>query len=418
MTPSVSEEAEPVPTVLSRIRPWLLPAILLVSVALLLVACQPLGATVSSSASVAASPGVSASASAVASATASATATINPNSIPLHPANPTDPIQALSWLFTPVFQGLFLLLVFFQQLTGDMAIAIIIVTLVVRAIVIPLYRKQIVSQRRMQLLQPELKEIQKRFKGDRAKMQTAQAEFYKERGVNPASGCLPLVLQFALLLPMYSVFSNGLQNVDPNGMLRIFGLQIIHLTCPDGNLTNVAQAIQPCINSVVFGVDLSRPSVLFTLPVIGIGISVLAIASALFQLVQSRMTLPPASQASDDAGSKAQRQTMLFIPLISIFYGGFLPAGLFVYWIVSTVFSVVQQYLIIGWGGMFPILGWQPAWAEGHTPRFPVAIPAPDPTKRAPDSVLTTKDERAAHAASTVRPRERSGRQGRRGRRR
>jgi YidC/Oxa1 family membrane protein insertase len=405
-----------VPTLPSRIRPWLLPAILLVAVALLLVACQPLGATVSSSASVAASPGASASASAVASA--SATATINPNSIPLHPANPTDPLQVLAWLFTPVFQALFILLVFFQQVTGDMAIAIIIVTLLVRALVIPLYRKQIVSQKRMQLLQPELKEIQKRFKGDRAKIQAAQAEFYKERSVNPASGCLPLVLQFALLLPMYSVFSNGLQNVDPNGMLRIFGLQVIHLTCPDASLTHVAQAIQPCINSVVFGVDLSRPSVLFTVPVIGIGISALAIASALFQLVQSRMTLPPASQASDDAGSKAQRQTMLFIPLISIFYGGFLPAGLFVYWIVSTVFSVVQQYLVIGWGGMFPILGWQPAWAEGHTPRFPVAIPAPDPTKRAPDSVLTTKDERAAHAASTVRPRERSGRQGRRGRRR
>jgi YidC/Oxa1 family membrane protein insertase len=416
MTPSVSEEAEPVPTLLSRIRPWLLPAILLASVALLLVACAPLGATVSSSASVAASPGASASASAVASA--SATATINPNSIPLHPANPTDPLQVLAWLFTPVFQALFILLVFFQQVTGDMAIAIIIVTLLVRALVIPLYRKQIVSQKRMQLLQPELKEIQKRFKGDRAKAQAAQAEFYKERSVNPASGCLPLVLQFALLLPMYSVFSNGLQNVDPNGMLRIFGLQVIHLTCPDASLTHVAQAIQPCINSVVFGVDLSRPSVLFTVPVVGIGISVLAIASALFQLVQSRMTLPPASQSSDDAGSKAQRQTMLFIPLISIFYGGFLPAGLFVYWIVSTVFSVVQQYLVIGWGGMFPILGWQPAWAAGHTPRFPVAIPAPDPAKRAPDSVLTTKDERAAHAASTVRPRERSGRQGRRGRRR
>ncbi len=416
MTPSASEEAEPVPTLLSRIRPWLLPAILLMAVALLLVACQPLGATLSSSASVAASPGASAGASAVASASASAT--INPNSIPLHPANPTDPLQLLAWLFTPVFQALFIVLVFFQQLTGDMAIAIIIVTLLVRALVIPLYRKQIVSQKRMQLLQPELKEIQKRFKGDRAKMQTAQAEFYKERGVNPASGCLPLVLQFALLLPMYSVFSNGLQNVDPNGMLRIFGLQVIHLTCPDVNLTHVAHAIQPCINSVVFGVDLSRPSVLFTVPVIGIGISVLAIASALLQLVQSRMTLPPASQSSDDPGSKAQRQTMLFIPLISIFYGGFLPAGLFIYWIVSTVFSVIQQYLIIGWGGMFPILGWHPAWAVGHTPRFPVAIPAPDPTKRAPDSVLTTKDERAAHAASTVRPRERSGRQGRRGRRR
>ena len=109
---------------------------------------------------------------------------------------------------------------------------------------------------------------------------------------------------------------------------------------------------------------------------------------------------------------------MIFIPFISVFYGGFLPAGLFIYWIVSTLFSIVQQYLIVGWGGMFPFLGSTPAWAKDHTPRFPVAIPAPDPTKRAPTSVLTDTDERAAKAASTVRPRERSGRKGRRGRRR
>ena len=101
-----------------------------------------------------------------------------------------------------------------------MVVAIIVVTLLVRVLLIPLYRKQIVSQRRMQLLAPELKEIQRRFKGDRAKVQEATQAFYKERGVNPAQGCLPLILQFMLLIPMYSVFSSGLQNYNPNGMLR------------------------------------------------------------------------------------------------------------------------------------------------------------------------------------------------------
>jgi len=158
--------------------------------------------------------------------------------------------------------------------------------------------------------------------------------------------------------------------------------------------------------------------VLFSLPVLGLGISVLALISAGLNVVQSRMALPPASQASDDPGSRAQRQTMLFIPLISIFYGGLLPAGLFIYWIVATVFSIVQQYLITGWGGMFPIFGWHPSWAADHTPRFPVAVPAPDPAKRASNSILSDTDERTARAATTVRTRERSGRQGRRGRRR
>ena len=76
---------------------------------------------------------------------------------------------------------------------------------------------------------------------------------------------------------------------------------------------------------------------------------------------------------------------MIFVPFISVFYGGFLPAGLFIYWIVSTLFSIVQQYLILGWGGMFPLFGWTPALAKDHTPRFPVAIPAPDPDEASTD---------------------------------
>jgi YidC/Oxa1 family membrane protein insertase len=388
---------------LGRLQPWLGLGLLIVLVVLFVAACAGLpsaGATLA--------PGQT--------ATPTPVATLPPAGTPLHPANPSDPFSLLAFLFTPIFQALFISLVAVQQATGSMVIAIIAVTLLVRVVLIPLYRKQIVSQRRMQLLAPELKEIQKRFKGDRVKVQEATQAFYKERGVNPASGCLPLILQFMLLIPMYSVFSSGLQNFDPNGMLRVFGVQLIHLTCAAAPKLLSPGHVQPCINSTVFGLDLSQPQVLFT---IGIGISLLAIMSSLLQLFQSRMTLPRREPgAVDDQNTKIQRQSMLFLPFISIFYGGFLPAGLFIYWIVSTLFSLVQQYLIIGWGGMFPLLGWDPAFARGHTPRFPVAIPIADPSKRAANSVLTQTDERAAKAATTIRPRERGGRQGRRGRRR
>ena len=82
--------------------------------------------------------------------------------------------------------------------------AIVALTLVVRIVVIPLYRRQLVSQRRMQLLQPEIKEIQRRFKGDSVKARIAQQELFKERGVSPLAGCLPLLLQMPLLFMMYS----------------------------------------------------------------------------------------------------------------------------------------------------------------------------------------------------------------------
>ena len=110
----------------------------------------------------------------------------------------------------------------------------------------------------------------------------------------------------------------------------------------------------------------------------------------------------------------------LLFPFISLTYGSLLPAGLFLYWIVSTVFSIIQQYLIIGWGGMFPIFGWTPGFAvrtthHGSRSNLP---PPVEPSKRAPTSALGGPAESEAAAADkTIRHRER-GRQSRRGRRR
>jgi hypothetical protein len=228
------------------------------------------------------------------------------------------------------------------------------------------------------------------------------------------------VLQFILLIPMYSVIRDGLTNFDPTAMLTVFGTKVVPLDCPNpANIVNgVLDATKPCIDTIVAGVNWSQAQVLFALPVIG-GLSILAVISGLLQLVQSRMVMPP--RAENDQASNIQRQTMVIFPLISIAYGGFLPAGLFLYWIVTTIFSIVQQYLIVGWGSLFPIFGWTPAFAKNHTPRFPVAVPthvATNATNRAtPEAPRIAPTDRAASAAATVRPRER-GRQARRGRRR
>jgi YidC/Oxa1 family membrane protein insertase len=348
---------------------------------------------------------------------------------PLTPAKPgADPISFLAWAFTPIFQSMFIVLVavydLFRAIGAPAAIgwAIVALTLLVRAIVIPLYRRQLVSQRRMQLLQPEVKEIQKRYKGDAMKARIAQQELFKERGVSPIAGCLPLLLQMPLLFIMYSVIQNGLTNVDPSAMLTVFGHQVVPLTCVNLNAAGVPDAaLGPCINTIIpfFGtsVNVGVPSTIASIAIGGfvLGISILALMSAGLNLVQSRMMLPRTRPEDDDPNTKIQRQTMLFLPLISIVYGGFLPAGLFIYWITATLFTIAQQYLIVGWGGMFPLFGRTPRFAVDHTPRFPVAMPPPpDPSKRA--AILTDTDKKTT-AEKTIRPRER-GRQGRRGRRR
>jgi YidC/Oxa1 family membrane protein insertase len=353
-----------------------------------------------------------------------ASPTPSPVPTPLVPAQPgADPISTLAWAFTPIFQAMFIILVAFYDLFTAIGFpaaigwAIVMLTLIVRALVIPLVRKQLVSQRRMQLLQPEMKEIQRRYKGDSMKAREAQQALYKERGINPLAGCFPLLLQMPLLFIMYSVISHGLTSYDPTAMVTVFGTQVVPLNCvnPPGGPPD--PALGSCLNTIIqlpWGatINVGLPSTIFA--VAGFGISVLAIVSALLQLVQSRMMLPVAS-GDDDPNTKVQRQTMLLLPLISIVYGGFLPAGLFIYWITATIFGIVQQYLIVGWGGMFPLFGWTPAFAVGHTPRFPVEMPPPpDPSKR---SAVLTDAEKKTTADKTIRHKER-GRQGRRGRRR
>jgi YidC/Oxa1 family membrane protein insertase len=386
---------------LPRLRSSLCPLLLIAAVIFLVAACAgPAGG----------SPG------------ASGAVTPTPQAaIPLTPVHPTEPFSFLAWLFTPIFQTFFILLVVLDKLTGNIAIAIVLMTIIIRIVMIPVFRRQTVSTKRTQMLAPEVKEIQRRFKGDRVKQQEAQRQLYAERGVNPVSGCLPALLQVFLLIPMYSVFSQGLQNYDPQPMLQVFGFTIMDLHCAAAPIVDaVGHVTNPCLDPVAFGVDWGKPEVIIGQPGGMLsGLSLLAVISSLFQLVQSRMTLPAHDPAmADDPNYRIQRQMAYIFPFISLIYGSFLPAGLFLYWITSTIFSIIQQYLIIGWGGMFPLFGWTPSFARGHAPRFPVVLPPPvDPKTRPPKSPLGGAAGRAAEVDKTIRHRER-GRQGRRGRRR
>ncbi|MBF8289200.1 MAG: hypothetical protein HW391_168 [Chloroflexi bacterium] len=383
----------------------LVPLLLLIGLALVVAGC------IGGNASLA--PGV----------TPSPTAT-PPAAIPLVPAElKADPVSPFAWLFNPIFQGFFITLAVFDRWTSNIAIAIVLLTLLIKVVLIPLFRRQIVSTRRMQLIAPEANEIKRRYKGDRMKIQQATAQLYKERGVS-AVGCLPIFLQMVLLIPLYTVFSQGLTNFNPQAMLDVFGFRILDLGCDalpivlsSGHVDN------PCLNPFAYGVNWGVPEVFVSWGQPGTilsGLSLLAIISSLFQLVASRMTVPPPSP-SDDQNIKTQRQMAIFLPFISLIYGSILPAGLFLYWIVSTIFSIVQQYLIIGWGGMFPLFGWTPRFAVGHEPRFPVAAPtAPTPSSRAAGAPARANPDRSsldrsAAAQATIRQR---GRQGRRGRRR
>jgi YidC/Oxa1 family membrane protein insertase len=394
---------------------WAAIGLFIALVALAVVAC---GTTSS------ATPGAPSAGSTVAVASASAGASAAPGSPavsaspkataepqPLTPASPTDPAALFGFLFTPIFQGLFLLLAGLYALTGNIVVAIMLMTLLIRVLTVKLSARQIVSQQRMYRLQPELKELTKeltrRHKGDRAAIHAATQAFYKERGVSPTAGCLPSLLQMGLLFPMYWVIRDGLTSFDPSAMLRVFGVDLvptIHCPNPDRVVNGVLDKALPCINTVVAGINVGQPQVLFNLNLVVfvLGVSALAVAAGFLQFVQSRMLMPP--KVENDPSASTQRTMMVIFPFFSIVYGGFLPAGLFVYWITTSVFSIVQQFLIVGWGNMFPLFGWNPGFARNHSPRFPVTMPEKGTAGLSVADTRYKPEERWASAASTVRP--------------
>jgi len=402
---------------------------LLLAVALFLGACEPLGTpapTVDPNAT--AIPGTSAGTSAVPGATTAPTAaptgTPAPTPLVIRPAEPrADPVSILAWLFNPVFQAFLILMVGIHRFIGvDVGLAIILTTLVVRTGLVPLMRRQMVSMRRIQSVAPEIREIQKRYKTDRAKQQQATMALYKERGISQA-GCLVALLPLLLILPMYQVVNEGLRASDLIESLKVFGVQLVPLTCPS------PPTLQPCIDSTIpwlGGIHASGHEGLIplpiTIPIVNMtGISLFALFYTGLQLVASRMALPPHDPNTPlDANARTQRTLAIWLPLITILYGNIIPVGVFIYLIVSTVYQIIQQFLTTGWGAMFPLFGRTPAFAVDHKPRFPVAVPtAPTSNARPAGAPAAPNPERsaidrAASANATIRQR---GRQGRRGRR-
>jgi YidC/Oxa1 family membrane protein insertase len=352
-----------------------------------------------------------------------ATPTPAPTQIPpLVPELKADPFSLLSWLFTPIFQALLIVLIVTYRFTPDIGIAIIVMTLIVRTALVPLMRRQMVSTRRMQGIQPELAEIKRRYKSDPKKQNEATMALYRERGISQ-SGCLAALLPLLIIIPMYTVIQQGLQHYDPTPMLRVFGFdlnQFIGLVCPTGEvLPNGLKAA--CLNTQIpwlFGLDAHTPHVDFNIPFINFGMSYLAIIYTVLSLVASRISLPPHDPTKPlDASARTQRNSMLIIPLISLLYSNIIPVGLFLYLLVSTVYQIVQQFLTTGWGSMFPLFSWTPAFAVNHQPRFPVPAPPPTSGSGANGEARpspTRPVDRAASAAATIRPKGRTSRRGRR----
>ena len=204
------------------------------------------------------------------------------------------------------------ILTLFQHLCGSYGVSIILLTLLVRTVFYPLTAKGNESMKKMQKVQPKFQELREKYKDNPQLLNQKMAELYRQEGVNPFAGCLPILLQIPIFFALYAMLDNviGLRHVS-------------FLWC-----RNLAAADTVC-----------RIPLFVDLPWIGNSIPVnpLALAMTALMVVQQRMT--PMSM------DPAQKKMMHMMPVIMLLFLYDLPSGLTLYWTVSNVFSIVQLWL-------------------------------------------------------------------------
>lgn len=226
-----------------------------------------------------------------------------------------------------IYQPLYNILVaLYNIIPGhDFGVAIVVFTIILRVVLIPIYKKQVESQKKLQELQPKIKEIQQKNKDNKEKQTKEIMEFYKKNKTNPFSGCLPLVVQMIFLIAIYRV----LINISAAGF-TVKGEELYSFVSNPGTIRNIFIGL----------IDLTRPSI------------PLAILAAAAQFYQTKMLMKkqpaPVKNASNKADfSQIMSKQMLYLgPLITLFIGVKFAAGLALYWLVSTLFMIAQQWKI------------------------------------------------------------------------
>jgi YidC/Oxa1 family membrane protein insertase len=222
-------------------------------------------------------------------------------------------------LYQPLFNALVLL---YMYLPGrDFGLAVIVLTVLIRLILYPSMVSSLRSQKALTEIQPKLQAIQQKYKDDKEKQTKEMMALYQQEKINPFGGCLPLLIQLPILIALYRVFWRGL---NPDSMQHLYSF------IPNPGTINP---------SFLGLIDLSSASL------------ILAVLAGIVQFVQSKMMMPamPKQQSQDQMAQVSemmQKQMLHFLPVFTVFILWKLPAALGLYWIVTGLFSIWQQYLI------------------------------------------------------------------------
>jgi YidC/Oxa1 family membrane protein insertase len=222
-------------------------------------------------------------------------------------------------MFSFIAQPLSYLLTWLYDFANNYGIAIILFTLIVRGCLLPLYATQIKSQIKMSAVQPKLKEIQKKYAHDKEELNRRMMELYRQENFNPASGCLPMLIQFPILLGLYTLLRNPLNFIPDDAVTMILAIH----------------------DKFLWIADLSQPDP-WILPIIT-GVT------QFLSFTVTQMNTPETGNMNMGQMQGMMKMMKYFFPVMLVWMGHTFPAGLTLYWFTGNLFTIVQYQILTRW---------------------------------------------------------------------
>jgi YidC/Oxa1 family membrane protein insertase len=228
---------------------------------------------------------------------------------------------------------------FFYSLIPNYGIAIILLTLVVSLLLFPMTLKQTRSMKAMQEIQPMVKKLQKEHKGNREELNKELMALYQEKGVNPAAGCLPLILQAPVWFALF----------------RVLRVEVLDGTLNPDDIIRPASKLGEALvagNTRFFGMDLlTTPSEALQTTIVQflpyLGLMLLILFTSYYQQWQTTRTRTEAQKQQQESQPQGMQTAMKVLPLLMGVFSFSFPAGLGIYWAVSSTFRIGQQAAIL-----------------------------------------------------------------------
>jgi len=231
-------------------------------------------------------------------------------------------------------------MVLLYRYVGNLGLAIILLSFFVRLIMVPFFIPNLKTAKKQRDLKPELDAVREKYKHDKKKQAEMQMELFKKHGINPASGCLTNTVTLLIPIALYGVINEISRAADITSINPKLYADWLRFTAGE------------VLNSRFLLFDMAKPDRTFILPVL----------CAILQFASSKMMLPAINKAekladktpqkSDDMMYNMQEQMLYMFPVMMLIFGFSLPSGVMLNIFVSTVFTLVQSYFVMGWGGL------------------------------------------------------------------